>query len=292
MKNLKQTIKMAMLTVCLMLLGAGATIATVSAKKLGEDYTLNGFPFGWIIVIVAGGVALLFMVKILKMPKGAKPTVPYTVLAILFAFGLAMVLVDTPAPTADISGLSNVKLQIEADPVTTDGLFYPDTYFNDDTNTFVVPYHANWTSDTLYEHGDNSSYSDDPRVNFTIKVDPAGYDPTDNDLVWIYYEVTDADNYIGSNSDNRILVKTDNKYQAVWTDQDGATSTIEGWTSGGVEESFTLALDLELYEAGLSQVTDAFEDMGSLSLRIHNKDNTFSETYTIQFQCTEAWGIE
>lgn len=274
-----------MLIVCLLAIGASAI--TVSAKAIGEDYTIMGYNAGWVLLIIAIGIALLFASKIVKMPKsiGMKPIAG--LIALLFVIGIAMVFVETPSlEVREEAGLSNLTFDIEASAVTTAGTYYPDTVFNEATNIFTVMFGANTTGDTLLENGDNSSYTDDPRLNFTIKADlPA--DADDNDLAIIYFEVVNPTLYTESDADNYVLTKTDDKHQAIWTDQDGITSTVSGWTSGGIEEILSVTLDLELYEAGLAQLDQG--DSVALNLRFHNKANTWSESFTVLFQCTGSW---
>src|SRR4030042_2432367 len=269
-----------------LLLAIGASAITVSAKAIGEDYTIMDFNAGWVLVAIALIVAFIFASKIVKMPKniGMRPVIG--IVALMLVIGLALVFVETPIPTtAEVTGLSDLEFDIEASAVTTDGTYYPDTRYSEATGIFTVPYGANTTSDTLLEDGDNSSYTDDPRLNFTIKADfPDNED--DNDLAIIYFEVTNPTLYV-DDSDNYVLVEDDDERQAIWTDQDGITSTIEGWTSGGIEEILTVTLDLELYEAGLSQA-DAYDDH-ILNIRFHNKANTRSETFQVVFECTGTW---
>ena len=170
--------------------------------------------------------------------------------------------------------------------MTTAGTYYPDTTFDEASGLFTVPYKANTTSDLLQEHGDNSSYSDDPRINFSIKTDFPD-DADDQDLAIIYFEVVNPALYTESDQDKYVLVKSVDVHQAIWTDQDSGTSTISGWTSGGIEETLTLDLDLELFETGLAQA-DVFDGV-VMNIKFHNKANTWSETFQIQFICTEHW---
>lgn len=264
----------------------GAVVNTVCAKAIGADYTIWGFNAGWVLIGVAVIIGLLFWAKVLKMPKsvGIKPLA--FIVAILLCAGFLMVFVETPTPSASVSGLADMTFNIEASAVTTAGSYYPDTTFDEGSGLFTIPYKANSTSGGLYEHGDNSSYGDDPRLNFSIKGDfPENAD--DDDLAIIYFEVVNPALYVGSDADNYVLVKTNDKHQATWTDQDGATNTISGWTSGGIEETFTVTLDLELYEAGLA--TASVFDPEVMNIKFHNKANTWSESFQISFVCSETW---
>ena len=274
---------MALLLVLVML---EAVVASVSAKAIGEDYSIFGYNAGWVLIIVGIGVGLLFASKIVKMPKsvGIKPVA--TMVAIVLVAGLVMVAVETPAPVADVTGLANVEFTIDAAALTTDGTYYPDTTFDDSSNLFTVPYKANTTSDLIQEHGDNSTYTDDPYLNFTIRVDLPD-DADDNDLAQIYFEVVNPTLFVGSDADNYVLTKTGDIHQAIWTDQDGATSDIKGWTNGGIEDAFYATLQLDLYQTGLAQA-DVFDPV-VLNIKFHNKANTFSESFTVQFVCSETW---
>lgn len=276
---MKKTHKIYMLLLAVMLM-VGTLVTTASAKAIGADYTILGFNAGWVLVVIGIGIGLLFASKLLQMPKsiGLKPIV--AIVAILLVAGLMMVFVETPVTKAEISGLSDLEFDIEASAITTAGSYYPDTSYDESTGTFMVPYGCNTTSDLLFEAGDNSSYSDDPRLNFSIKADFPD-DADDNDLAIIYFEVVNPTLYTESDADNYVLVKTDDEHQAIWTDQDGATSTITGWTSGGIEETLTLSLDLELYETGLAQADEY--DPNVLNIKFHNKANTWSETFTVVF---------
>ena len=273
-----------MLLVAILTIGASAI--TASAKAIGSDYTIWGFNAGWVLIGIGIVVGLLFWSKLVKMPKsiGLKPVAG--IIACMLVVGFAMVFVETPAPSAEITGLADLTFDIEASATTTDGSYYPDTTFDEASGLFTVPYKANTTSDLLHEHGDNSSYGDDPRLSFSIKADFPD-DACDDDLAIIYFEVTNPDLYVESDADNYVLVKSDDKHQATWTDQDGATSTISGWTSGGIEETLNLTVDLELYETGLAQA-DVFDGV-VMNIKFHNKANTWSESYQIAFICTESW---
>jgi len=268
------------------LLALGASAITASAKAIGADYTIFGYNAGWVLVIIGVAIGILFASKMLQMPKsiGLKPIV--VIVALTLVGGLMMVFVETPAPTAEISGLSDLEFDIEGSAITTAGSYYPDTSFDDSSGQFLVPYGCNTTSDLLFEADDNSSYSDDPRLSFTIKTDlPA--DADDTDLAIIYFEVTNPTLYTESDADNFVLTKTDDIHQATWTDQDGATNNISGWTSGGIEETLTLTLDLNLYETGLAQADEY--DANVLNIKFHNKANTWSETFTVVFMNQHAF---
>ncbi len=272
--------------VAMILAMIGTLVTTVSAKAIGADYTIQGFPAGGVIVIFAAIIGALFAFGVLKMPEavGIKPIVG--IVAIMLVIGLGMIFIETPTPKAEVTGLADMEFSIEASAITTAGSYYPDTSFDDSSNLFTVPYKANTTSSLLNEHGDNSTYSDDPRLNFTIRADfPA--DADDDDLAIIYYEILNPTLYTESDADNYVLVKTDDVHQAVWTDQDGSTSDVLGWTAGGIEETLTLSLDLELYETGL-QLADVFNGV-VMNIKFHNQANTWSETYQIYFVCTESW---
>jgi len=279
-------IGMLVLAVMLILIGAGITATTASAKAIGEDYTIMGFNAGWVLIGIGVAIALLFGSKLLKMPKaiGMKPLAGF--IALVLVIGFAMVFVQGPAPVADVTGLTGITFDVEASAVTTDGSYYPDTTYDEDSGLFTVPFKANTTGDNLSEHGDNSTYSDDPRLNFTIKAELPD-EATDNDLAIVYFEVVNPTLYVASDADNYVLTKTNDKHQATWTDQDGNTNTVSGWTSGGVEETFTVTLDLDLYEAGL--VNAGVFDPYVMNIKFHNKANTWSETFQIQFVCTESY---
>jgi len=287
MKTNTKKIGMLVLALLLMLIGAGITATTASAKAIGEDYTIMGFNAGWVLIGIGVALALLFGNKILKMPKavGLKPMA--TFVALLLVIGFAMVFVQGPAATTgEITGLPNINFDIEASAVTTDGSYYPDTTYDEDSGLFTVPFKANTTGSNLSEHGDNSTYGDDPRMNFTIKAE-LNDDSDDDDLAIIYFEIVNPTLYVASDADNYVLTKTNDKHQATWTDQDGNTNTVSGWTSGGIEETFTVTLDLDLYEAGL--VNAEVFDPVVMNIKFHNKANTWSETFQVQFVCTESY---
>lgn len=264
----------------------GASAITVSAKALGENLTILGVNGGWAFLIIGIAIGLLFASGMLKMPKsiGIKPVA--VIVAVMVGVGSLMLVAQIPTPVAEATTLEDLEFAIEASAVTTAGSYYPDTSFDESSGLFTIPYKANTTSDLLREHGDNSSYGDDPRLNFTIKADfPA--DATDDDLAKIYFEIVNPALYTESDPDNYVLVKTDDEHQAVWTDQDGGTNTGSGWTSGGIEETFTLNLDLELFETGLAQA-DVFDGV-VMNIKFYNQGNTWSETFQIYFVCTETW---
>lgn len=264
-----------------------AVVSTVCAKALGDGYEIMGYNAGWIFIILGIGLVLLFATKMIKIPKSIGVKFISGIVAVILIIGVAMVFVETPsAPTGDVTGLADLEFDIEATAVTTAGSYYPDTEYDEGAHLFTIPYRTNSTANTLYEQGDNSSYGDDPRLNFTIKADfPA--DATDNDLAIIYFEVVNPTLYVASDADNYVLTKTDDLHQATWTDQDSGTATVSGWTSGGIEETLTLNLDLELYEAGLSEA-DVFDPI-VLNLKFSNQAGTWSETFQIQFICTDTW---
>jgi len=285
MKNMKKIIIGMLIT---MLLAIGASIS-VSAKAIGADYTIMGYNAGWVLIILGIGVGLLFASKLVTMPKsiGMKPLVGFV--AIMMVAGLMMVFVDTPTP-ASATTLGSIEFDIEASALTTDGSYYPDTTFDESSNMFTIPYVLDISAGTINESADNSAYTggatQDPHMKFIIKADfPA--DATDDDLAKIYYEVVNPTLYIKSDPDNYVLVKTDDVHQATWHDQDASYTNVSGWTSGGVEETFTVWLRLELYEAGLAKA-DVYKN-AVLSIRFFNQDNTWSESFSVNFICTKAW---
>jgi len=284
MKNMKTKIVLAMLSVFALL---QAVVSTVAAKAVGDGYQIMGYNAGWIFLGIGVVLVVLFATKILSIPKSIGVKVVAGMIAIPLVLGSVMVFVETPsAPAATVTGLADMEFEISASAVTTDGTYYPDTTFDDGTNIFTVPYRYNETSDTLTEHTDNSTYGDDPRLSFTIKPELQD-DSDDDDLAVIYFEVTNPTAYTGSDADNYVLVKTDDIHQARWTDDDGGVTNITGWSSGGVEETQTVTLDLELYETGLAQATVL--ESTSLTLKFSNKAGTWTESFTVQFIPTFSW---
>lgn len=261
------------------------TAVTVSAKKVGDGYSVYGIQLGWVLIVLFGIIGFLILTKMVKLPKG---TVWFSfIVLILFIAGIFMVAVDVPTATiTDTQGLGNMDFDITASALTTAGVYYPDTTFDDVSNVFIVPFHANRTSDLLKEHGDNSTYSDDPVLQFVCDPDyPA--DATEG-YSKIYFTITNPDLYVGSDPDNRVITETNDIVQLTWTDQDGNTDMVSGWASRALPTAITLNLTLNLYETGLAQ-SDVF-DPDILYIKFYNADNTWSESYTVQFVCTDYWG--
>jgi len=262
-----------------------AVVNTVCATTLGADYTIMGFPAGWILVIIGVVVGALFVFKLLKVPEKLTGVVAL-ILIVMILVGLAMVFVETPAEITEASGLSTLEFSIEAEALTTDGTYYPDTTYDESSGMFTIPYRSNLTGDSIYEHGDNSSYTDHPVLNFTIKADFD--DATDDDLAKIHYEITNPSQHVGTDTDNYVLIKKSNEFMAWWIDQDAGNSTVTGYTSGGIEETLWVNLHMQLYGAGLSQA-DLLEPT-VLNIKFSNPAGTWSETFTVQFISTHEWG--
>lgn len=267
------------------LLAIGASAVTASAKAIGDDYTVYGYNAGWIFLIIGGALVLVFATKIVKMPKSVGLKIPAAIVAGLFVIGGVMIGV-TVAPSANViseNGMPDMQFQIEGSVPTG---HYPDTRYDKASGIFTIPYRANTTSDLIKYDSTNATYVLDPYINFTIK--PEFPDTADDDsLSVIYFAVTNPTLYTGSDSDNLVLTKTSNEYQAIWTDQDGATSTVSGWTGGHITDTLTLALHLDLYQTGLAQA-DEYSTV-VLSINFHNKANTWSESFQVALTCTESW---
>ena len=270
----------------IVLLAIGASAVTASAKAIGDDYTILGYNAGWVILIIGVVIGLLFASKILKMPKsiGLKPIAFFV--AVLVVVGLAMVFVQGPTPTAEVSDLANMEFTIEAEALHTDGTHYPDTTYDEASNLFTVPFRVNDTTNALHEHGDNSTVNDataDPWMNFTIKaVFPD--DADDNDLAQINFEITNPTLFAGSDADNYALTYNGDEHEAWWIDNGGINMTVSGDTGGGIEEVMWVNLRLNWYETGLAEATN-FDPL-VLNVRFFNNAGTWSETYQIQLICT------
>lgn len=285
MEKISKKIIGKLLIYCVLLWAVIMTAITATAEKIGDGYELAGIQVGWILLVIAVIVGFLLLTKLIKLPKGT--TWVGIVIFIMFIAGIFMVAVDKPTATiTDEDDMGDLEFDITASALTTDGTYYPDTTFDDASNLFIVPFHANRTSDTLYEHGDNSSYGDDPVLQFVCDPDyPA--DATGDNLGKIYFAITNPDIYVGSDPDNRVLTETNDIVQATWTDQDGNTDMVSGWASRALPNAMTLNLTLNLYETGLAQADDFDPDV--LYIKFYNGDNTWSESYSVQFVCTDHW---
>lgn len=279
-----------LLIYCVLLWAVIMTAITATAEKIGDGYELAGIQVGWILLVIAVIVGFLLLTKLIKLPKGT--TWVGIVIFIMFIAGIFMVAVDKPtASITDTDDMGDLTFDIEASALTTDGTYYPDTTFTEGSGgkggVFIVPYHGNLSNDLLYEHGDNSSYGDDPVLQFVCDPDYPS-DATSKNLGKIYFTITNPDIYVGSDPDNRVLTETNDVVQATWTDQDGLTDMVDGWASRALPNPITLNLTLNLYETGLAQA-DVF-DPEVLYVKFYNGDNTWSESFTVQFVCTDSWG--
>lgn len=280
-----QKLYMKITIACLLLLGL--VTSTVSATTLGDTYPVWGWNLGYVIIGLAV-VLCLIGYGIKQFSKVQKPM--YVVAVIMVMAGLVFSGVQMPATTETGDVTASVSWDVDASALVTDGTYYPDTTFEDYTSgggQFVVPYAANLTSDALYEDGDNSSYSDDPVLQFVCEPDaPEGTLTTE--MFTIYYEVTNPDLYVASDSDNRVITETSDIVQATWTDDEGNEDMVTGWVKTTANDPVTINLTLELYEAGL-QLATLFEP-NTLRLRLYNAAGTWSEDYTVSFILTDSWG--
>lgn len=285
---MKEKSKIIMIATAIMLLAMGLVTSTVSAATWGDTYTAGGFNLGYILIIVSiilfAGARWADFLKDLKKPL-------CVIAVVMLMIGGVIGFVQIPAadiPTGDVT--ASVNWDIDASALTTDGTYYPDTTFEDYTSgggQFVVPYAANLTADTLYEDGDNSSYSDDPVLQFVCEPDaPEGTLTTE--MFTLYYEVVNPDLYCASDADNRVITETSDIVQATWTDDEANTDMVTGWVKTTANDPMTINLTLNLYEAGL-QLATLFEP-NTLRLRLYNAAGTWSEEYTVSFILTDSWG--
>jgi len=259
---------------------------TVSAATFGDTYPVWGYNLGYVLI----GLAILLIIGAyaLKMFK--------TIQKPMYIFGVFMVMgglicagVQLPAVTETGTVAASVDWDVDASALTTAGTYYPDTTFEDYSSgggQFVVPYGANTSSNTLNEDGDNSTYSDDPVLQFVCEPDaPEGSLTTE--MFTIYFEIINPDLYCASDADNRVITETSDIVQATWTDDDGNTDMVSGWVKTTANDPVTINLTLYLYEAGLSEAT-LFEP-NTLQFRLYNKAGTWSESFTVSFMMTTSW---
>ena len=287
---MERTKKNILVTLLLVFAVLEAVVATVSAKALGEGYMVGDYALG--MVLIAVGVIVAIIIGIASMggfveipEKATKPLIG--VIAVIIVAGLLLTVVQTPAEIVDTSTLDDLEFTIEAEALHTGGTHYPDTSFDKSSGHFTVPFRINTTSDTLCEHTDNSSYTDDPFMNFTIRADFTG-DYDDNDLAKCHFKIVNPSLYVGTDADNTVLTKdADDEYEAWWVDGDGINSTLTGWVSGGVEEVFWVNLQLNLNEAGLAEATLLKPYL--MTMEFYNPGGTWSEQFTVEFMGTHSF---
>ena len=275
---------MKIMAACLLLLGLVTT--TVSAATYGEAYPFFGFNLGYALIVLA--IVLIGIGYAIKNAEIIKKPL-YGIGVVMIMFGLFFAGIPIPAVTETADVTASVDWDVDASALTTAGTYYPDTTFEDYASgggQFVVPYGANTSSNALYEDGDNSSYSDDPVLQFVCEPDaPEGSLTTE--MFTIYFEIINPDLYCGSDADNRVITETSDIVQATWTDDDGNTDMVSGWVKTTANDPVTINLTLNLYEAGLSEAT-LFEP-NTLQFRIYNAAGTWSESFTVSFMMTTSW---
>lgn len=283
MKEIKK-MYMKIMAACLLLLGL--VTSTVSAATIGDTYPVFGFNLGYVLIFFA--IVLAFIGYAVKPFEAAK--VPMYVIAVIMVMaGLFSAGIPLPAEVESADVTASVDWDIDVSALTTDGTYYPDTTFEDYTSgggQFVVPYGINTTDDTLHEDGDNSSYSDDPVLQFVCEPNaPEGALTTE--MYTIFYDISNPDLYCASDADNRVITETNDIVQATWTDDDGNTDMVTGWVKTTGDDPVTINLTLNLYETGLAQAT-VFQS-NTLRFRLYNAAGTWSEEFTVLFHATTSF---
>jgi len=272
-----------MLTALLLaLFGAGVA----SAKAVGEDYSVYGYNFGYVILGLAIALIFIFilMKEVAKVPKHVTKVFIIAILAMLTVGGIMSFV--TVAPTASVTPTNGLPdMQFSITPSVPTG-HYPDTTFDKASGVFTVPFRANTSSHTIRYAAANTTYALHPVLNFTI-VPEFPDSASALDLSLIYFEITNPSIAVGDDATHYAITKTDGIFQAKFTDQDGAVSYVSGWTGGGITSTLTVSLDLSLYGTGLSYSTKFSPTV--LDLTFHNKANSWSQTYQIALVATVVY---
>ena len=145
-----------LVTTIALLLASLLMAITVSAKKIGADYTFAGFPLGWVLIAIAVSIGIIIILAtstggLEKKFSGAVGSF----LIVMLIIGLVMVSVDvgTTATTT-----TSVTWDVEINSVSGDNVTY-----DDDAGTITCLIRVNSTAGTI----DEGTYTN-PTINWTV----------------------------------------------------------------------------------------------------------------------------
>jgi len=264
----------------MMLIGIIIGAGTASASALGDDYSILGYNAGWVLIILAVVIGIVYWGKIFKVPKTGKKLVTMLFAGFLIV-GLAMVFVEVE-PDADkpLDTVTGMEFEITPVDASSGGSYIDDTTWDADKEVYTIPL-------KLIGAGNSSGYLEQnyTSINFSIKPKPMAGQTTENLAVCNFktdYQMKYAGEYI--------LKDMGDTYYANWSH--GSTSNAEttddysGWESmalaGSGYANCTFKFDSVLAGSeGFSTELDTIGDTGSWTITFYNEEGTWSESFTV-----------
>jgi len=257
----------------LMLIGIVASAVSVSAEKLGDGYSIMGYNAGWVLVIVAIVIAILWFGKIVKIPKPAKKILT-TIVALFFIIGLAMVGVEVETEAPPLDTVSGMEFEITPADATAGGSDIDSVTWDADKEVYTIP---------LQLTGSGELETNLTSLNFTIKPKPTAGQTTEN-LAVCHFKTDYQMKYAGE----YVLRDMGDTYYANWTH--GSTQNAHtdddytGWESmalsGSAWANVTFKFDSGTADT-FSNELDSIGDTGSWTITFYNEEGTWSESFTV-----------
>lgn len=229
----------------------------------------------WILVIL--GVAGIIVYAKTKVSVGHPAVVPIVAVSLViapFAMGWIALPNQTPEQATVIDDTTCAEFDVTASAISLNS----NSNYNDATRTFNIPVQLNSTTNAL----DYTTAG----LNFSFEPLPEAGSTT-TDLAVIYYE----SDYLMSFEGSDILSKTDNIYNADWTD-DGGTSdysgadTMEMTGSGWANITWTFNSGNDTWAEDVDS-GDVYDTIASWNVRLSN-GCAWSDVYTVNLIVTSV----
>lgn len=276
MKN-KQKFGLWLLMLVALVVGAGHS---VSAEALGDGYSVMGINLGWALIGLAVLIVVLGWVDVLNK-KVMKAATPVVALLLIVGLALAFVQVEDTTDTGTIDTVTGVTFDIDPTDPCVGGGFIDDVTWNDAETICTIP---------LEITGSGELDGNLTALNFTITpIAPSGSDSTN--LATVYFE----SDYLMKYSGEYVLEENSDTYFANWTHRSGTKDQTTDDYSGSETMLLTengYANISYAFDSGTSDIfsaeLDSIGDQVSWSIRFHNADNTWSQTFTVLAMVTET----
>jgi len=259
----------------LMLIGIVASAVSVSAEKLGDGYSILGYNAGWVLVVIAIVIAILYWGKIVKIPKTATKLLT-TIIALFMIIGIAMVGVEVETEAPPLDTVEGMEFEITPQDATAGGSDIDSVTWDADKEVYTIP---------LQLTGNGELETNLTSLNFTIKPKPSAGQTTEN-LAVCHFKTDYQMKYAGE----YVLRDMGDTYYANWTHGSSqnayTTDDYSGWESmalsGSAWANVTFKFDSVLAGAeGFSTELDTIGDTGSWTITFYNDDGTWSESFTV-----------
>ncbi len=212
------------------LLWAGVT--SVAAKKLGEDYSVQGIQLGWVLIIAVVAVyAVAFLMK-----AGKKTVAKLTpIMAILVIAGLALSFVDAPnavVPTGAIT--PNVTWKVTATTATAN------TTIDQNTKIITCIASVNSTSGKMVPKGKAGTFVN-PKITFACRPDPESGSIVDL--------TQGASMQVRGSDPGKVIYSGGTDYALINKDSSGVKTYIN-WTYAGNTETVDRIITVQFGDTG------------------------------------------